>query len=84
MHIANKNIDLIFVAGLAFDREGYRIGYGVGYYDKFLKKVPKALKIGLAFDFQIVDKLPREAHDFPVDMIVTDKDHYAKDENQIS
>ena len=74
MHIANKGIELIFVAGLAFDKEGYRIGYGVGYYDRFLKKVPKALKIGLAFDFQVMDRLPREQHDVPVDMIVTDKE----------
>ena len=41
--------------------------------DKFLAKVPKAVKIGLAFDFQIVDKIPLETHDVPVDFIVTEK-----------
>ena len=71
--IAYKNIDLVLVPGIAFDKDGHRIGYGFGYYDKFLKKVPKAIKIGLAFDFQVVDKIPRETHDFPVDMIVTEK-----------
>src|SRR3989338_3926532 len=71
--IAYKNIDLILVAGIVFDREGYRLGYGFGYYDKLLKKIPKAIKIGLAFDFQVVDKLPREPHDVPVDIIVTEK-----------
>ena len=73
MKIAYKNIDLVLVPGIAFDKEGHRIGYGFGYYDKFLKKVPKAIKIGLAFDFQVVDKIPREMHDVPVDMIVTEK-----------
>ena len=73
MKIAHKNIDLVLVPGVIFDKEGHRIGYGFGYFDKFLKKVPKAIKIGLAFDFQVVDKIPREMHDVPVDMIVTEK-----------
>lgn len=73
MKIAYKNIDIILVPGIAFDKEGHRIGYGFGYYDKFLKKVPKAIKIGLCFDFQLVEKIPREMHDVPVDMIVTEK-----------
>lgn len=73
MKIAYKNIDLVLVPGIVFDREGHRIGYGFGYYDKFLAKVPKAVKIGLAFDFQVVDKIPKEMHDVPVDLIVTDK-----------
>ena len=73
MKIAYKNIDLVLVPGIAFDLEGHRIGYGFGYYDKFLKKVPKAVKIGLCFDFQIVDKIPAEQHDVPVDFIVTEK-----------
>ena len=73
MKIAYKHIDLVLVPGIAFDLEGHRIGYGFGYYDKFLKKVPKAVKIGLCFDFQIVDKIPQEEHDIPVDVIITDK-----------
>ena len=73
MKIAYKNIDLVLVPGIAFDKEGHRIGYGFGYYDKFLKKVPKAIKIGLCFDFQIVNKIPREEHDAPVDLIVTEE-----------
>jgi len=73
MKIAYKNIDLILVPGIAFDSEGHRIGYGFGYYDKFLKKVPKAVKVGLAFDFQIVDRIPAEEHDVPVDFIITEK-----------
>lgn len=73
MKIAYKKIDLVLVPGIVFDKEGHRIGYGFGYYDKFLRKVPKAIKIGLAFDFQIVDKIPREMHDVSVDMIITEK-----------
>lgn len=73
MKIAYKNIDLVFVPGIAFDKNGYRLGYGFGYYDKFLKKVPKAVKIGLCFDFQVVDKIPREMHDVPVNFIVTEE-----------
>ncbi len=73
MKIAYKNIDLVLVPGIVFDREGHRIGYGFGYYDRFLRKVTKAVKIGLCFDFQVVDKIPREGHDVPVDFIVTEK-----------
>ena len=73
MKIAYKNIDLVLVPGIVFDKEGHRIGYGFGYYDKFLKKMPKAIKIGLAFDFQLIDKIPREMHDMPVDMVVTEE-----------
>ncbi len=73
MKIAYKNIDLVLVPGIAFDKQGHRIGYGFGYYDKFLAKVPKAIKIGLAYDFQIIDDVPKEEHDVPVDFIVTEK-----------
>ena len=73
MKIAYKNIDLVLVPGIAFDLSGHRIGYGFGYYDKFLKKVPKAVKIGLCFDFQIVEKITAEEHDVAVDIIITEK-----------
>lgn len=73
MKIAYKHIDLVLVPGIAFDKKGHRIGYGLGYYDKFLKKVPKAVKIGLCFDFQIVDEIPREEHDVAVDFVITEE-----------
>ena len=73
MKTAYKNIGLVLVPGIAFDREGHRIGYGFGYYDRFLAKVPKAIKIGLAFDFQIAGNIPKEAHDVPVDLVVTEE-----------
>lgn len=73
MKIAYKNIDLVLIPGIVFDKEGHRIGYGFGYYDRFLRKVPKAIKIGLSFEFQVIDKIPREMHDVHVDLIVTEE-----------
>ncbi len=69
--ISLKDIDLVIVPGIAFDLEGYRIGYGKGYYDNFLRKIV-CKKIGLAYDFQIVKKLPRNSYDVPVDIIITE------------
>ncbi|WP_457622188.1 5-formyltetrahydrofolate cyclo-ligase [Persephonella sp.] len=63
-------IDIIVVPAVAYDLNGHRLGYGKGYYDRLLKKV-KALKVGLAYDFQVVEKLPVEPHDIPVDLIIT-------------
>lgn len=64
-------IDLILVPGLAFDLKLRRLGYGFGYYDRFLKLKKEAFKIGLAFDFQIVEEIPSE--DSKLDMIITEK-----------
>lgn len=70
-----KSIDLVIVPGACFDINGYRIGYGGGYYDKFLPLLRKdASSIGLAFSFQVIDKVPFEKYDIPVDFIITEKD----------
>ncbi|MCL6473272.1 MAG: 5-formyltetrahydrofolate cyclo-ligase [Firmicutes bacterium] len=67
-------IDLIIVPGVAFDVCGHRIGYGGGYYDRFLKTIsPSVPRISLAFEIQIVPEIPKEDHDLPVDEIVTEK-----------
>jgi len=66
-------VDLVVVPGVGFDENGRRIGHGKGYYDDLLKKSKNALHIGLAFEFQIVDRIPTEKHDIPVDKIVTEK-----------
>jgi len=75
-YIDPSEIDLVIVPGAVFDREGYRVGYGGGYYDKFLSsKIRKDIsKIAIAFDLQIVDKVPREEHDISVDYIITEKE----------
>jgi len=68
------NIDLIIVPGLAFDVKKYRLGYGKGYYDHFLASGlrHKCARIGVAYDFQVVEELPVESHDVPLDMIFTE------------
>lgn len=70
-----NTIDLILTPGVVFDRNGYRIGYGGGYYDRFFSKLDKDIpKIGLSFDLQIVDKVPTDKYDIPVDIILTEKE----------
>lgn len=67
-----KKVDLIIVPGIVFDKKGYRIGYGKGYYDGLLKRFDHAKKIGLAFKLQIVDSIPAEEHDIRVDKIISE------------
>jgi len=73
--IEKDKLDMIIVPGIAFDEKCNRIGSGNGYYDKFLKDV-KAKKIALGFDFQILEKIPVEDYDIPVDAIVTEEKVY--------
>ncbi|MBU6134062.1 5-formyltetrahydrofolate cyclo-ligase [Clostridium tertium] len=71
-YIEKENIDLIVVPGVVFDKECNRIGYGGGYYDRYLKDIKsKKNKIALAYDLQIVDKIESEVHDIKVDYIIT-------------
>lgn len=65
-------LDLILVPGLAFTLEGYRMGYGGGYYDRFLKET-SAFSLGLCLEDQIKDYLPLEDHDQPVQALFTEK-----------
>ncbi len=74
LQIDPKEIDIIIVPGVAFDPEGHRIGYGAGYYDRFLGRFSsKTLKLGLAFQEQIVSHIPADIHDIALDIIITDK-----------
>ena len=67
-----KDIDLVIVPGIAFDRNNVRLGRGHGYYDRFLSGLSKNTEtIGLAFDFQVVEKLPKDSHDIPVSKVIT-------------
>jgi len=69
-----ERIDAILVPGIAFDEKGHRIGYGKGYYDRFLKRLKKGTSlIGLAFECQLVKKIPLEEHDVCLEKIVTEK-----------
>ena len=69
---AAKDIDLVVVPGVAFDKKNYRLGRGQGYYDRFLSRLPSDIPtIGLAFDFQIIDRLPHlHEHDLPVSRVI--------------
>ena len=71
--IEPANIDCILVPGVAFDNAGRRLGRGKGYYDRFLGGAARnAAKIGLAFSFQLIERVPAEAHDQRVDEVITD------------
>jgi 5-formyltetrahydrofolate cyclo-ligase len=66
-------IDLVLVPGIAFTREGARIGRGAGFFDRFLAhRAARAIKIGIAFSFQIVESLPADPHDVKLDLVVSD------------
>ena len=70
--IANDPTALVLMPGLAFDREGHRIGYGGGFYDRFLSDEPNHPTLALCYDFQIRDSLPTEEFDIPVDTVIWD------------
>ena len=65
-----SGIELIVVPAVAYDRNGNRVGRGRGYYDRLLES-SKAMKIGVGYDFQLVDEVDAEPHDVPVDMVIT-------------
>lgn len=66
-----SEIDLVIVPGVAFDAACNRLGMGAGYYDRLLADMPRAVTIGVAFDEQVVDEVPCEPHDRPLDAVVT-------------
>lgn len=74
LHVVDpKEIDLVIVPGVAFDLKRNRIGFGAGYYDRFLSTLPvECIKIGLAFDLQVVDEIPAGEFDIPLNMIITE------------
>ena len=71
-------LDLVILPGIAFAPDGHRLGRGKGYFDRFLERVPKRVRrVGLGFDFQVTEKLPRLSHDQPVDRVITESAVYA-------
>ena len=65
------DIDFIVVPGVAFDRNGNRLGRGKGYYDRLLPRIPSAYKAGICFPFQLVEEVPAEPFDIRMDEIIT-------------
>ena len=71
--VSLSDIQVYFIPGVAFDVVGNRIGYGSGYYDRALSFIGrKALKLGLAYDFQIMETIPSQKHDVAMDRIITE------------
>lgn len=73
-----NDLDLIVVPGVAFDRSGGRIGYGAGFYDRYFKRIndenkSRIMKLVLAYDFQLIDKVPTDEEDVSVDAVMTEK-----------
>ncbi len=67
-----ESVELIVVPGVAFDRRNNRMGRGRGFYDRMLKSTPNAIKIGIAYRFQVLDEIPVEAFDVPMDLVIHD------------
>lgn len=71
LYLDYEHIDVALIPGIAFDRKGNRLGRGKGYYDRFLPKISSTIKIGLCFPFQIVESVPIETFDIPMDKVIS-------------
>jgi 5-formyltetrahydrofolate cyclo-ligase len=71
--IAVEELDLIMVPGVAFDRNGARMGHGFGYYDKLLEHAQNAPLVALAFECQLFAEIPTQSHDVFMDKIITEQ-----------
>ncbi len=65
-----ESIEMVIVPAVAYDRRGNRVGRGRGYYDRLLAET-KAVKVGVGYDFQLVDEIDTDPHDVPVDIVIT-------------
>ena len=74
--IEKDRIDVLFVPGVVYDKNGYRIGYGGGFYDRFLQDY-KHQTISLVSKWQLVDKVPKESHDIPVQKYIHEHSIYS-------
>ncbi len=72
--IAPVDVDVVVTPGVAFDRRGFRVGYGGGYYDRFFRRTRSdALKVAVCFAFQVVEEVPHGRQDIAVDLLVTEE-----------
>ena len=78
-----EKIDIVIVPGVAFGRDFNRLGFGKGYYDRFLNG-KTALKIGVCHSFQLLDSVPKDAHDVRMDIIITEEETLWNKENTLS
>ncbi|HKM38760.1 MAG TPA: 5-formyltetrahydrofolate cyclo-ligase [bacterium] len=68
-----SKLDIIIVPGVVFSPQGYRIGYGAGYYDRLLSKAKDIIISGLAFELQVMSSVPQDDHDVPLHYLITEK-----------
>ena len=71
--VADDPTALVLMPGLAFDPAGHRVGYGGGFYDRFLQREPSHPLVALCFGFQLLEHVDTEAHDIPVDRVIADQ-----------
>lgn len=84
-HVLLNQIDLLLVPGLAFDRQGNRLGRGKGYYDRFLRKLPaETCTLGLAFEEMVYEEIPHDENDSPVNKVITETHIYPQQDIKIS
>lgn len=77
LRTTDTSVDAVFVPAAAVDREGNRLGWGKGYYDRFLSALePSTFVVAVVFDADIVSEVPSESHDVGVDIIITERDVY--------
>ena len=76
LHLANEKEPLVIMPGTVFDRTRNRIGYGKGFYDKFLNAHPDCKTIALSFECQLVDAVPRDKHDIQPTYLITEENMY--------
>ena len=74
--VYDNQLEVIITPGVAFDKKGNRIGMGKGYYDRYFVKSSTAVKIALAYEEQVLDYVPKDKYDEPIDFIVTDQNIY--------
>jgi len=72
--VTNPPLDVMIIPALAYDKKGYRLGQGRGWYDRFLKSYPDSLKMGVCFEQQLLKVLPYTDHDQRVDLIITSQE----------
>ena len=67
-----EQLDALVIPGVAYDRRGYRLGWGAGFYDALLRRAHRARRVGVCYDFQLVDECPHGPADEPVHVVITD------------
>lgn len=72
----DRQVELVVVPGVAFDPKGNRLGRGKGYFDRYLVSFPHTVRVALAYEGQMLDHVPKDPYDVPVDFVVTDQKIY--------